>query len=128
MQNKKLMLIILFILSACHSEKNQYGNWSQYEEDGPSKRHSHSVIRNEHNGSYVGIVKTENGLSAVGITNGIINPETRIGIQFDERNNKIQYISISERSTQNNQTIDITTFLEKKDNVWKLREEKSIID
>lgn len=122
MKNNRLMLIFLFALSACNSGKNQFSNWSQYEEDGPTNKHSYLVIKNKHSNSHVGIVKSEDGLSAIGITNGSMNPETRVGIQFDENNKKIEYIKISENTKLNGKAHKKNFLIKKVNNKWLLEE------
>lgn len=122
MKNNRLMLIFLLFLSACHSGKNQFTNWSQHEEEGPTDKHAHIVIENKHSNSYIGMLRTENGLSAIGIDNGTPNPKTRIGIQFNRDDNSVRYISINENTELNGEYRKREFLIKKINDKWSLEE------
>ena len=120
--HKNIILIGLFFLSAYNLGKNLSHNWNQYEKTGPSDKHSYLVIENKASNSHIGIVKSENGLGAIGIANGGKNPETRIGIQFNENNQHIEYIKISENLGPSGQIRKKHFIIKKVHGKWVLEE------
>ncbi|MBF1285222.1 hypothetical protein [Neisseria sicca] len=122
MKNNRLMLLFVLFLSACHSGKNQFTNWSQHEEEGPTDKHAHIVIENKQSNSYIEMLRTENGLSAIGIDNGTPNPQTRIGIQFNKEDNSVRYIRINENTELNGEYHKREFLIKKINEKWSLEE------
>ena len=68
------------------------------------------------------MLRTENGLSAIGIDNGTPNPQTRIGIQFNKEDNSVRYIRINENTELNGEYHKREFLIKKINEKWSLEE------